>query len=711
MTRGSRLRSAHFHIAHELPGRLRLNCNMLRDPNLDANYLTALTAAQPGVESVRVNSKAGCIVIRYSGKPIVKERLLALLNTLPPDVFTEEPATMEGPDKAEVAFKLAVAALTPFLPPSLKFLVSWSLAAPTIVKGAETMFTDGLKVEVLDAGVRSFALLRKDYFTSNTIGAMLALAEHMEQAAQRKTNDLLAGLLRPHVETVRVRREGKDLLIPYEEARAGDMVLCGPGEMIPVDGRVAEGEAMVNASSMTGEAAPVHLAPGDDVLSGGVLEEGALVIQAQTVGSDTSTARIAGYIERSLRNTSARQERNERLADKLVPLTFGLGLGIFAVTGSMARAASVLTVDYACAVKLSAPTAVRSAMYAAGREGVLLKGAQALEALANVDTMVFDKTGTLTLGALQVTDVIPLPGATDAVDADTLLSLAAGAEEHYAHPVAAAVTAAAKERGLRTPEMSQVDFVVAHGVSAYVDGQRILVGSRHFIHDDETVDCSAADDLTEELHEQGKSLLYVARNSQLIGVVAMRDRLRPETLHVLEALKTSGISQLIMLTGDQQRTAAALHSQLPALDAVYAECKPEEKARIIERLVAEGRQVAFVGDGVNDAPALIAADVGVCMPSGADLARDVAQTLLLKDDLTGLLRARLLAQRNAEVLQQCLWSSVCLNTALLALAGGGYIPAVVSAALHNGGTLGVLGYAAMRSSAVSSSNNPIIHTA
>lgn len=700
MTRYAPPALPRFRVVHELPRRLRLKSNRLRDPGLDPDYLAAFLAAQPGVEAVRVNQRAGAIVLEHDGAPDFRFRILELLDDLPPDIYAPDPDQNAAPDRAEVMFKALVAVLTPFLPSPVQALLSWGLALPVVLRAGETLVSHGLKVEVLDGTAKVFSLLRRDYFTANTIGAMLALAEHVEHAAQQRTNELLKGLMRPQVEFVRVRREGLDVQIPFEECRVGELVLCGPGELVAVDGRVSSGEALINTSSITGEAQPVHARPGDLVLSGGVVEEGLLVIEAQGVGADTSTARITGYIEKSLRVKSARQERTERLADRLVPLTFGVGLGIFAWTGSLARAASVLTVDYSCAVKLSTPVAVRAAMYAAGREGVLLKGAQALDALAKVDTIVFDKTGTLTRGSLQVTELLPLPlPHGEPLTPEALLALAAGAEEHYAHPVAAAVVSAARERGLRLPEMGQVDFVVAHGVSAYVDGQRVLVGSRHFIHDDEGIDCAPADALAERLYAQGQSLLYVAGEQGLLGLIALRDSLRPEAPAVLRRLRALGVRQLIMLTGDQQRAASALQARLPELDAVHAECKPEDKARLIEELTAQGRRVAFVGDGVNDAPALVAAAVGVSMPSGADLARDVAQVLLLKDDLSGLVQARILAQRTETVLERCLWTSVGLNSSLLVLAGAGYIPAVVSAAVHNGGTLGVLGYALLHGSA------------
>ncbi|MGE4555749.1 MAG: heavy metal translocating P-type ATPase [Desulfovibrionaceae bacterium] len=681
-----------LRIIHQIPGRVRLHGARLRDPNLDIDYLRALLEAMPGVHSVRINQAAGSVVIRHDNATHCVDDFMLALSRLPKDAYLPNTEADTGPDLLEVAAHAGAAALTPFLPMPIQAAMSWFLAAPSLVKGAETLLARGLKIEVLDGTVKLMALLRQDYFTTNTVGALLVLGEYVERSAERKTNDLLKNLLQPQVETVKVERDGVERIIPFDQALIGDAVLVGPGELIPVDGVVAEGEASVNTSSVTGESAPVHAKPGDKVISGSVVEDGKIKITAESVGAETSMARISGFLEKSLRTKSTHQKRTEELADKLVPLTFGAGLGLYALTGDLRRAASVLTVDYSCAIKLSYPVAVRSAMYAAGREGVLIKGAASLERLASVDAFVFDKTGTLTRGELQVTDVVSLSEFGE----NEILALAAGAEAHYGHPVAAAVVSRARALGLKFPDMSNVDFIVAHGVSAYVDGARVLVGSRHFIHDDEAVDCSRADTAASRLRDQGKSLLYVAKDGELAGLIAMRDDLRLEAAESLQALKNMGVVKLVVLTGDHERTAQAVCSQLPMLDEVHAELKPEDKAAVVEKLKAEGRRIAFVGDGVNDAPSLLAADVGVCMPSGADLARDAAQVVLIKDDIRGLPLALGVAQRTIQTLQRCVWSSVGVNSAVMALAGAGLLPTALSAAAHNGATLGILAYAGLR---------------
>jgi Cu2+-exporting ATPase len=679
-----------FSIAHETPSRLRLRVRALHDPALDAGYLAATLEALPGVRRVRINRRAASVAVRHDGDPATRARVLALLGAIPGEAFLPEAARAEPQRLSVLLSQAACTALVPWLPRETARAMSWLLALPTLAEGGQTLLTKGIKVAVLDASAVGFSLLREDWFTANAIVTMLGLGAYLEQWTEQKSDELLKNLLRPRVEAVWVERDAREERVPLAEVGVGDVVICGTGELVPVDGVVVGGEAGLNTSSITGEPLPVHVAPGDEVASGSVVEEGRVRIAARVVGSETGMARIGRFLENSLRQPSASQRRGDELADRLVPVTFGLGLAHFLINRDVRRAASVLTVDYSCAIKVAAPVAVKSCMHAAGLEGVLLRGGQALENLAKVDTVVFDKTGTLTLGDLEVTDVLPLGG----MEPDQLLALAAGAEEHYAHPVARAVVRAARERGLEAPPISQVDFIVAHGVSAYVEGARVLAGSRHFLEEDEGVDCRAADAHEHRLRAQGKSLLYVSREGGLLGLLALRDEPRPEAERALELLRGLGIGRVVMLTGDHHVTARAIADGL-GVDEVHSGLKPEDKARIVERMQEEGRFVAFAGDGVNDAPALITADVGICMPGGADLAREAAQVILLHDDLRLLAAAREMAERSGRVLSNTFRATAVINTGLLALATAGRISPVASAFLHNLTTLGIIGYAAL----------------
>ncbi len=679
-------------IVHELEQRIRLHSRAIRKKTLDPDYLEAVIEAIPGVESVRINSRAGSVVACYDGTSSTRETIINCLADLPSEVLDGNGRVKTLHSVLSLALRGAATLSILFLPPLLRVPLAIIMSAPVLVEGIITLWKRGIKVEVLDGAAVLFSLVRQDYFTASSIVFLLAVGEYLENLSENRTTGLLKSLLKPQVEKIWIEVDEQELEIPIDQARIGDLVICGAGELIPLDGVVVKGEASVNTSSITGESVPVHVEPGVEVLSGSVIEEGRIVFEASRVGADTSMARISTFLENSLRYESESQKKSDELADKLVPVTFGLGLGLLAVTGDLTKAAAVLTVDYSCAIKLANPVAVRVAMFTAAGQGVLLKGSQAMDGLARIDTLVFDKTGTLTKGQLKVTDLNGLPPYSN----DELLTLAAGAEEHYSHPVASAVMAAAKEQKLKIPASSQVDFIVAHGVSAYIDGKNVLVGSRHFVEDDEQIDCSAVNDAVISLQGDGKSILYVACEEKLIGIIGLRDELRPEAEEVLTALKKSGIKKIIILTGDARLTAKALAAKLPTVDEVHWELKPEDKAKIVTDLQEQGHRVGFTGDGVNDAPALISADIGISLPDGADLAKESAEVILLKDDLNCLLAGRLIALRSQQTIKHSFAAAVGLNSAFLLLASFGMIQPVTAALLHNASTVSILGYAAAR---------------
>lgn len=684
----------YLRIAHELPRRIRIHYPSLYDPLLDAAYLQAVIENLPGVNRCRINQRGASIVVEYDGKSANRDKIFHTLRRLPGDVyFAAGDADGPSPELADVLMKGALTLAATQSSVTIAAPVSLLLAVPPLLKGIDTLFSEGIKVDVLDAAAIGFTLARGDFFTSNAIVSLLALGEYLEASSEKRSTELLKSLLHPKVEHVWIERNGEEVRTLLTEVAIGDMVLCGPGDIIPIDGIVHEGEASANQSSITGESVSVHLHPGEKALSGSVVEDGRIKIRAELVGAETSMARITRYLENALRMKSESQTRSAQLADQLVPVTLALGIIIFALTGDLARAAAVLTVDYSCAIKLANPIAVKTAMYNAAHSGVLIKGAQALDALADVDTIVFDKTGTLTNGVLNVTDVVPV----NAISTDGLLALAACAEQHYAHPVAHAVVRAADDRGLKLPAISNVDYIVAHGVSAYVEGARVLVGSQHFIEDDEGVDCSRVRELADRLRGEGKNLLYVSRSGVLEGLIAFRDDVRPEAERVLRQLKREGIRQIIVLTGDHKDTAQAVIGPLEHVDEIHWEMRPEDKARTVKELKEEGRVVAFVGDGINDAPALITAQVGICMPGGSDLAKESSMVLLLEDDLEALLTAKRVARSTRKIIENSFRSSVGFNSLLLLTATLGFLPPAASALLHNISTVSILSYAALGS--------------
>lgn len=684
----------HIRLAHRLPGRARLVCHTLREDALDPAYIRALTESHEDVHAVRVNKKAGSLIVEFdeAQADAVLGHVSAIIDEPPRESYMPHGVSDDVPDYTVFGLRLALTLATPLLPMAARRVLTLVSIAPLVFEGVRTLLERGIKVEVLDGTVVSAAWLRGDYFAANAVATMLDGAHILEQRLQQRSDDLIKRLLRPEVQEVWVLRNGVEVSVPHDKLGEGELVVCGSGEVIPVDGTVHEGEATVNASSVTGESMPVEATPGDEVLSGSTVEEGRLVIAAHHVGSGTRLARIGRYLEQSLRYRTEAQSRSSELADRLVPVTFGLGLGMYLITRDIRRSASVLTVDYSCALKLTAPVSVKSSMYTASHCGVLLKGGPALEAMARADTVVFDKTGTLTTGDLSVTDVLVQP--VDGVDDDAaLLGLAAAAEEHYDHPVARAVVREATRRKVAWPDLSEVAFIVAHGVSAQVGSRKVLVGSRHYIADDEGVDCSGLDPAADRLRAQGKSVLYVALDGQLAGVIAMTDTVREEAEETLAQLRDSGVKRMVVLTGDHETTARNLHKRLPQLDEVYWDLKPEDKSRIIGELKDAGAKVCFVGDGVNDAPSLLAADVGVCMPSGADLARESAQAILISDNLQAIAAARHIAKRNHRTLEQCYVVTIGLNSLLIGLAAFGYTGPTTSALLHNAGSIATLGYA------------------
>ena len=698
MTNSTRLPVAgdtigRFTVVHAISGRTRLKSALFIGPHFDVVYFQALLEALNGVSEARVNNIGGSLVLVFDGLEETWKRICKCLDNLPAEVFALNQPVEKEVRLSDVLFKAALTAASVALPHPWHAGTGLAVSAGVLSKGAGTLITRGVKVEVLDALAVGLSLMRHNYFTAGAIATMLSLGQYLEEHSEQRSTELLKGLLRPQTEHVWIIADGVETRVTVADVQVGAVAVCGAGELIPIDGLVLEGEASVNQSSISGEAVPVHISPGDNVISGSVIEEGRLTIRVERAGSETSMARISKYIDQALRNKSKKQKKSQELADRLVPITLGLSMLTLLATRDMSRAASILTVDFSCAVKLANPIAMRSGMYAAGHAGVLLKGAAALDALLDVDTLVFDKTGTLTTGCLSVTDIVALDGRSK----EDVLCLAAGAEEHYDHPVARAVVQEAKKRALALPPASRVDFIVAHGVSAFIDGANVLVGSQHFVADDEGVPCDTVEETAQSLRQQGKSLLYVAMEGKLAGIIALRDAPRPEASAVLSTLKEQGIRRIVVLTGDHKETALALTANLPQIDEIHYELKPDDKAVIVSRLKAEGHNIAYIGDGVNDAPALVSAHVGVCMPKGADLAKESAQVLLLEENLQAIVVAKEAANRTNAVIRHCFAATIGCNTVTMLLAAGG-LPPVASALLHNASTVGILGYAATAAS-------------
>ncbi|MBR3880638.1 MAG: heavy metal translocating P-type ATPase, partial [Mailhella sp.] len=476
-----------------------------------------------------------------------------------------------------------------------------------------------------------------------------------------------------------------DMLIPFQEVTENDLVTVRDGSVIPVDGVVVEGTASVNEASLTGEALGVMRSVGSSVYAGTVVEAGEIYIRPTSIGHDTRMQQIVRFVENSEQLKAGIQGRYEKLADRAVPFTFALAGLVFLLTRSVTRAASVLLVDYSCALRLATPLAILSAMNEGVQHKVMVKGGRFLENLSKVDTVVFDKTGTLTQARPEVAHVIPAEG----YEADEILRLAACLEEHFPHPVAKAVVHCAEERQLQhAEEHAEVEYVVAHGIASMWRGQRVLLGSRHYISQDEGVDVSSMDAVIADLARQGFSLLYLSIEHQLAGIIAMKDPIRPESAALVSRLREMGVQHVMMLTGDDERTAHAVATSL-GISEYRSQVLPEDKARVVQELKDQGRTVLMLGDGINDSPALSTADVGVTLRDGSDLAREVADVVLMGGTLNDLIVALELGRAAMKRIHGNFVATMGLNSAFLAGGLTGVIQPGLSAVLHNLTTLGV----------------------
>ncbi len=688
-----------FRKVHSTSNRARYKYFLLKDKYLDENILKTDLERIEGIISVRVNKKAHSIIFDFEENSVC-ERIEKKLSTLSVDdllssctnasvcvscISDEEPSI-----KSMVRASGALVAERFIQNDMLKASITTSAAIPMLIDGTKELFTEGLTSRVLESAAVGISIYRKDYLAANSTNAMLELGEYIEETTVHKSDDLLKELSKPNVEEAWVEKEidGKltEILIKSVDIQIGDIVIVGIGNTVPVDGHIIDGSASVNEVSMTGEAEPVVKRRGDRVISGTIVEDGRLKIWAEYVGADTATQRIKHYIENSLNEKSSVQLKATKLADKLVPVTLGLAGVSYVFTKDFERTASILQADYSCALKLATPVAFKSTISKAGHQGIMIKGAKAIESLHSADTFVFDKTGTLTEGELEV---IAVESYDESWTTEQLLNLTASTEEHYFHPVAEAVVKAAKENGFVHMHHEEVEFIVAHGVKTEVDGKQVVIGSRHFLEDDEKIDFSRHKEKIEKSLIDGKTLLYIGFNGTLLGTIALADNLRANAKESIIRLKELGVKNIVMLTGDTKKKAQMIADEL-GIDDIKAELLPTDKAKIVKELMAEGKKVAFIGDGINDAPALISAHVGISMSRGADIAKATADISLLKDDISAVVEAKELANKTMQLINNNFNATVGINSAILAGATFGLFSPIVTAVLHNGTTIGLL---------------------
>jgi heavy metal translocating P-type ATPase len=572
-----------------------------------------------------------------------------------------------------------------FLPNPIRECITLTKSVKYLWNGVRTLASRKIEVPVLDATAIGVSIARNNMNTAGSIMFLLGIGEILEEWTHKKSVDDLARSMSLNVGKVWLCQGEQDVLVSTSDVKEGDLVRVHMGNIIPFDGTVVSGEAMVNQASLTGESIPVQKNAEGIVYAGTVLEEGELVIRVDQTNGSSRYEKIVTMIEESEKLKTSMESKASHLADKLVPYTL-LGTGLtYALTRNATKALSVLMVDFSCALKLAMPISVLSAIREASLHNITVKGGKYLEAMAEADTIVFDKTGTLTKANPTVVDVVSFNGQ----DSDELLRIAACLEEHFPHSMAKAVVDAAAEKNLEHEEVhSEVEYIVAHGISSMIDGQKVVIGSHHFVFEDEkcTVDPEKMDTFNSLPPEY--SHLYMAINNRLAAVICIEDPLREEAAAVIQSLKMAGIGKVVMMTGDSDRTAKAI-AKKAGIDEYYSEVLPEDKANFVEKEKAKGRKVIMIGDGINDSPALSAADIGVSISDGAEIAREIADVTIGADNLYEIVTLKALSNSLVKRIDKNYRFIVSFNAGLIVLGVAGIIPPTMSALLHNGSTLAI----------------------
>ena len=677
-------------ILHEGRGRMRVHVCNVRMTLHRADVLEAYLNHHDAIEKATVYERTGDVVLYYRGRRADAVQALSRYKFDQPEL--DALVTTADSRKLNQAYQEKMCDLVAghffrklFLPAPIRAAYTVWRSIAFVWKGVRCLLRRRLEVEVLDALSIGVSVLRGDFSTAGSVMFLLNLGSLLEEWTRKKSLDDLARSMALNVDKVWVRSQGTEVLLPLTKVQPGDEIVVRSGNMVPLDGTVIEGEAMVNQAALTGESMPVRKAKGATVYAGTVVEEGECVFLAKAAGGANRYDKIVAMIEESEKLKSSTENRALELADKLVPWCLAGTVVTYALTRNVTRAISILMVDFSCALKLSMPLAVLSAMRECGTAHITVKGGKYLEALAKADTIVFDKTGTLTRATPQVVDIIPFSNS----EKDDVLRLAACLEEHFPHSMANAVVRAAREQGLAHEEMhSEVEYIVAHGIASRVGGERVVIGSYHFVFEDEH--CIVPADEQEKFDQMPAeySHLYMAASGQLVGVICIADPLRPEAASVLRQLHKLGIRNAVMMTGDSYRTAEAIARQV-GVDQFFAEVLPEDKANFVQKAKAEGRTVVMIGDGINDSPALSAADIGIAINSGAAIAREIADVTIKADSLEELVTLKTIANALQHRVSSNYRFVLSFNSTLIALGALGILQPAASAMLHNLSTIGI----------------------
>ena len=686
-----------FKIEHEIRGRVRLHICQKRMTCRQADQLEYFLTKLNGVTSAKVVERNQDVVICYSDN---REEMLRAIQRFsyekaeaPESYLQNSGREMNGEYWEKMVNHVVLHyGKKIFLPLPVRTFLTTLKSVKYIWKGVRTLAKCRIEVPVLDATAIGVSMLRGDFSTASSVMFLLGFGEILEDWTHKKSVDDLARSMSLNVSKVWLIPEDSEVQVGTDEIKPGDRVRIHMGTVIPFDGIVTEGEAMVNETSLTGESMPVAKHESSYVYAGTVMEEGELTIRVKETSGSTKFEKIVTMIEETEKLKSAVESKAEHLADRLVPYTLAGTALTYALTRNVTKALSILMVDFSCALKLAMPISVLAAIREANAHHITVKGGKFLEAVAEADTIVFDKTGTLTKAQPTVVDVVSFNGDSK----ENLLRLAACMEEHFPHSMAKAVMDAAKERGLTHEEMhSKVEYIVAHGISTMVDGRKAIIGSHHFVFEDEKCTIPVGkEELFRNLPEE-YSHLYLGIEGKLAAVICIEDPLRPEAPEVVKALRKAGFTQIVMMTGDSDRTAKAIAARV-GVDKYYSEVLPEDKAKFVEEAKAQGRKVLMVGDGINDSPALSAADVGIAISDGAELAREIADITIGADDLSVMVTLKEISNGLMDKIHKNYRRIVGINGSLIALGVTGVIQPTMSALLHNTSTL-LIGMDSMKS--------------
>ena len=678
-----------FYIKHESRGRIRIHLAQKHMSSVQAETLLYYLQNQNQVSFAKVYDRTGDAVICYEGERAAVIRMIQLFHYEEVELPT---GLLESSGRAlnnEYQEKLISKVIYHFgrkwlLPAPIRAIYTTVVSVKYIWKGIQTLAQGKIEVPVLDATAIGVSMLRGDYGTAGSVMFLLGVGELLEEWTHKKSVGDLARSMSLNVGKVWLKKDGQEILVPSEKIVAGDEIVVHMGNLIPFDGEVSNGEGMVNQASLTGESVPVRRTLGSVVYAGTVLEEGELTILVKQTGGSSRYEKITAMIEESEKLKSGLESKAEHLADRLVPYSLGGTALTYLLTRNATKALSILMVDFSCALKLAMPISVLSAIREANQHKITVKGGKFLEAVAEADTIVFDKTGTLTKAQPTVAEVVSF---SETKSPDELLRIAACLEEHFPHSMAKAVVDAAREKYLDHEEMhSKVEYIVAHGISTTINGKKAIIGSYHFVFEDEnSIIPEGMEEKFRHLPEE-YSHLYLALEGVLAAVICIEDPLRPEAAEIIRQLKKTGLKKIVMMTGDSERTAKAIAKKV-GVDEYYAEVLPEDKANFVEKEKVEGRKVIMIGDGINDSPALSAADVGIAISEGAEIAREIADITVAADDLAEILVLRMLSNRLMKRIHKNYRFIVTFNAGLILLGVGGILQPTTSALLHNTSTL------------------------